>query len=224
MALVRITTKLVDEVRNQCEHMRVAEVNQYVGGFDTAFHGQLNNEFLERMLWGDYLHLASQIPENWLTKTDNLGAELRKKNEHNQVIASLSINFRDVKIRLRPGYAGYNRLVIDMETLDQYADTFAVIEQLRESMDKHIRTMEISRKWDKTKEEVTMFLRKCKSLNEAIKLFPAIVMYVPKSYQAEVERKITRDRVDRSDLLSEAQAEELTAAAVAARLAGMVRT
>lgn len=224
MALVRITTKLVDEVRNQCEHMRVAEVNQYVGGFDTTFSGQLNNEFLERMLWGEHLHLANQIPEKWLTKSDSLSAELNKKNEEGQITASLSINFRDVKIRLRPGYAGYNRLMINMNALDQYADTFTIIEQLRESMDKHIRTMEISRKWDKTKEEVTVFLRKCKSLNEAIKLFPAIVMYVPKSYQAEVERKITREKVDRSDLLSDAQAEELTAAAVAARLAGMVRT
>lgn len=224
MALVRITTKLVDEVRNQCEHMRVAEVNQYVGGFDTTFSGQLNNEFLERMLWGEHLHLANQIPEKWLTKSDSLSAELNKKNEEGQITASLSINFRDVKIRLRPGYASYNRLMINMDALDRFADTFAIIEQLRETMDKYTRTMEISRKWDKTKEEVTVFLRKCKSLNEAIKLFPAIVMYVPKSYQAEVERKITREKVDRSDLLSDAQAEELTAAAVAARLAGMVRT
>jgi hypothetical protein len=64
------------------------------------------------------------------------------------------------------------------------------------------------------------FLGKCKSLNEALKLWPGVKMYIPREYIERVERKVER-KVREKEILEDTPVDTLTAAAIAARLSGI---
>ena len=77
---------------------------------------------------------------------------------------------------------------------------------------------QISNKWNKTEEQVMLFLGKCKSLNEAIKLWPQVALYIDEEDMERFNRKV--ERKAREDVLEGIDTDELTAHAIAAKLAG----
>jgi hypothetical protein len=86
--------------------------------------------------------------------------------------------------------------------------------------EKEIRT-EIHERWGKVNSDIQVFLNKCKSLNEALRLWPALKMYVPEEYIERVETKVER-RKRETEIVESVDIGELTAAAIAAKLSGAV--
>jgi hypothetical protein len=76
-------------------------------------------------------------------------------------------------------------------------------------------------KWDKVEKDILEFLGKCKTLNEAVRLFPGVRMYVQRDDLERLDRKVERFS-ERKKIVEEMATDELTAAAIAARLAGAV--
>ena len=95
--------------------------------------------------------------------------------------------------------------------------TKEILEQLAE---KEIRTT-IQEKWDKVNKDIQAFLSKCKSLNEALRLWPALKVYVPEEYIDRVNHKVER-RQRETEIIESVDIGELTAAAIAAKLSGVV--
>jgi hypothetical protein len=87
-------------------------------------------------------------------------------------------------------------------------------------LDKH----QVASKWSQIKDKVITFFRSCKSVNEAIKLWPDVRMYIPTEYMERVERKAARGPgsgpSDAMSVLATMNLEEIQAAAVVARLSG----
>jgi hypothetical protein len=79
---------------------------------------------------------------------------------------------------------------------------------------------EIKARWAKVEGDIMAFLGKCKSLNEALKLWPGVKMYIPREYIERVERKVER-KVREKEILDDTPVDTLTAAAIAARLSGI---
>jgi hypothetical protein len=80
----------------------------------------------------------------------------------------------------------------------------------------------IVERYRKVREDVATFLNKCRSLNEALKLWPAIAAYVDKDYVEkvnEVKPKGERRISEAMDALAKIDVDAVQATAVAARLA-----
>jgi hypothetical protein len=80
----------------------------------------------------------------------------------------------------------------------------------------------IVERYRKVREDVATFLNKCRSLNEALKLWPAIAAYVDKDYVEkvnEVKPKGERRISEAMDVLAKIDVDAVQATAVAARLA-----
>jgi hypothetical protein len=220
MALVRITRKLIEDVSTTCHRMLQAECEQDIGPIIATFNGQLHNDFIDRVTWGDHLHLKSLIPNDWLRSTSSVYLRFTlNDNRH------INVEFRDLNVSMRPGlnYTSYDPPKINLDSMYHLREQFPVIDEIYKAVDQQTRKRDLEARWKKTREDVLAFLDKCKSLNEALKLFPAIRLYIPAQYLAEVDRKVVREKEERKDLLSAETVEELTAAAMAARLAGMVK-
>jgi hypothetical protein len=82
----------------------------------------------------------------------------------------------------------------------------------------------VRRAWGARRDQIVLFLSKCKSLNEAIKLWPEVRLYVPKLYIDTVEIPVVRAQpVVRKETVTEGlDSDGLTAAAIAAKLAGVL--
>jgi hypothetical protein len=83
---------------------------------------------------------------------------------------------------------------------------------------------EIEARWDKVEVQVRDFLDNCKSLNEALKLWPDLSVYIPKHYIERVEKKANRSTTETKssaeEVLAKINTQEIQAAAVIARLSG----
>jgi hypothetical protein len=78
--------------------------------------------------------------------------------------------------------------------------------------------MAINARWAKIETDITEFLDKCKSLNEAVKLFPGVRMYIHREDIERLDRKLERP-TQRAKIVEDVDTEGLTAAAIAAKLA-----
>jgi hypothetical protein len=75
----------------------------------------------------------------------------------------------------------------------------------------------INERWSKITKDVTEFLDKCKSLNEAVKLFPTVRMYIHSQDLERLDRKVERPS-QRKAIVLDVDTDGLTAAAIAAKL------
>jgi hypothetical protein len=79
----------------------------------------------------------------------------------------------------------------------------------------------IKEKWAKVEKDILEFLNKCKTLNEAVKLFPGVRLYVQHDDLERLDRKVER-LSERKKIVAEMATDELTAAAIAAKLMGAI--
>jgi ribosomal protein L35AE/L33A len=77
--------------------------------------------------------------------------------------------------------------------------------------------LDIDARWAKIETDIVEFLNKCKSLNEAAKLVPNVVMYIHSDDMERLNRKVERQS-QRKAIVQSVDTEGLTAAAIAAKL------
>jgi hypothetical protein len=76
----------------------------------------------------------------------------------------------------------------------------------------------LNARWAKVSDDISEFLKKCKSLNEAVKLFPGVRMYISAEDAERLDRKVERQS-QRKLIVESYDTDGLTAAAIAAKLA-----
>ena len=212
MAFVGISGNLMDSVHRVIERMCDAEVKtihqeiKYVVTSDT--------DWFVNQSWGEFLHLRSQIPEDWMS-TDNHSARFRVD------VAPYGECCFDVEIPNRlecfpPKYSSYDAFTVDENDPSIPQDVREMIENRRSVMD--IRT-----RWEGIQKQVRDFLKNCKSLNEALKLWPDLEHYIPKEYVERVLEKRARSTPAASkaaEILGQIDTQAVVASAVIARMAG----
>jgi hypothetical protein len=218
MARVAISKGVLESVGDNLLQFKMKEINQLhnpTKGITFA----ANEPFIQEYMWEGRLDLQSLLPKSWL-KNDKreVGFKFNCEDKSADVgwyeaDAHVTIDFTTHPI---PYHMTNGRQVIKVspEVSAQYG------------MDKLIKFKAdheaIYERYSKVKEDVMTFLNKCKSLNEALKLWPAIAAYVDKDYVEkvnEVKPKGERRISEAMDALAKIDVDAVQATAVAARLA-----
>lgn len=213
MAYVAISGQLMDEVRGKINRMKEAELNSLPPSTDNLSFSYVPHDY-EAMVWGEHLHLKSVIPATWMRYVE----EIRGTTEftHNERTHKASLY---VKLSTRvpappiPNASSYRAEITMPET---HPDMAVVIERNRQVLD-------ITDKWSALSSKIRDFLNNCKSLNEAVKLWPDVRVYIPDSYMKRmlVKSERTAEKISKaSEFLKQIDTDHAIAAAVSARMAG----
>lgn len=220
MATVGITKDLINRVEAKIEGMRKAERASDLPNIDK--NSSVDASMLYNIgCWGsEHVHLVNIIPKDWLGKATEANITIAGWTDE-VVHLKTSVRFTGMTFAYnRPKDSYY--LKSDSElTLDEVRsfpmETPGRDELLRR-WDDAVIELAINARWAKVKTDITEFLDKCKSLNEAVKLFPGVRMYIHYEDLERLDRKAERP-TQRAKIVEAVDTEGLTAAAIAAKLA-----
>jgi hypothetical protein len=222
MATVYITRELENRIHNKIVKMRDQEVQIEVPSNDKSITIDAS-ELLMQAAWGDYQHVFPQLPKDWLkhSKAQDLNVvtsvdEAGREEKYCVNLVGLQ-NYYEIPTADRWSAPRPSCTKSWLETRLHLTGAQEILDQIAE---KEIRTT-IWAKWDKVGSDIKLFLSKCKSLNEALRLWPALQMYVPQEYIDRVNHKVER-RKREAEITETVNLEELTATAIAAKLSGVV--
>lgn len=222
MATVYITRELETRIHNKIVKMRDQEVQIEVPNNDKPIIIDAT-ELLMQMAWGDYKHVFPQLPKEWLKYSKgqdiNVITEVAEDGLETKYCVSITglSNYYEIPTNDRWSAP---RPSCTREWLQTKLHLTGAQEILDQLVEKETRTV-INEKWDKVASDIRLFLSKCKSLNEALRLWPALKMYVPEEYIDRVNHKVER-RQRETEITMTVDLEELTATAIAAKLSGVV--
>ena len=219
MAYVAISNDLIARVRNRIKSMRQAEVDSVLPQNNVVMMDA--SELYNRGAWGDHTHLISAIPKDWLAKPED--ATVYAEGGYTDptgkdCIVKTALVFKQCTAAYRrPSTDYWNQAnathhIASLRGLPPIPGRDELIARWEQACAAH----DVVARWNKVESDILDFMRNCKSLNEALKLLPAIRMYVDKDDIERVERKIVR--APREHLVAEIDAGSIAAAAIAARL------
>lgn len=146
----------------------------------------------EAKMWGEHAALREQLPPEWcrnlasgryhgsaeVSYLDDAG-----ESKTRYVSVAMQVTFSP-SIACPPNAETYN---VGMRVDDANLDTYlAPIVQYENT------TREITEKWNKVWDQVNGFLTNCKSLNQALKLWPDLRIYIPQPYLDKVNTVVER--------------------------------
>lgn len=212
MAFVGISDTLVNEVRSQIRYMYQKEVSSLgerptislVG--DESFIAEALNE-----LWNDAPHLQAQMPKDWCRSWDSIRLHLTvtEANLQKSVDVKLPVTFH--------GPPKHTAVPVANITGTSAED---IPEVLFEYARHEVNLRDVAERWNKVEKDIVNFLRECKSLNEALKLWPDLRVYIPQHFLNRVDTKPERNKTV-SAAASALQNIDTTAAMSAAVIARM---
>jgi hypothetical protein len=161
------------------------------------------------------------MPAEWLATNTSptLNVHVPIDDAGNKVVHA--ITFRNQNVINRPNNDRWNEPKISCKKAYLEANVdMAGVQNVLNYLERIELNAEIKARWAKVEGDIMAFLGKCKSLNEALKLWPGVKMYIPREYIERVERKVER-KVREKEILDDTPVDTLTAAAIAARLSGI---
>jgi hypothetical protein len=207
MAYVAISFDLRESVRRNIDAMKRRELNAAAPKEKTEavrLH-QVTQHHLEIVL-GEHLHLKPIIPQKWYRKVQNVYLRAERKIGDTDVSATLTYEFPDT-IPAPPGSEHYIRKDVGEE-----------FPGMKELLDAAVNRREIELRWNKVHDQVTTFIKNCKSLNEALKLWPDVKLYIPQNYLDRVEQKTNKPKESRAaEVLKQIDTDTATASVVGLR-------
>jgi hypothetical protein len=219
MATVGISKDLINRVETKINGMRKAERSSDLPSIDKNY--SIDASMLYNIgCWGaDHVHLLNMIPKDWLCKTTEANITVAGWSEDTCVKASVRFTGMTFAYN-RPKDSYYSKSDSEL-TLDQvraFPEETPGRAELLQRWDDAVIEKAIDARWEKVKTDITEFLGKCKSLNEAVKLFPGVRMYIHYEDLERLDKKIERP-TQRAKIVEAVDTEGLTAAAIAAKLA-----
>lgn len=227
MAFVGISLDLKNDIRSTIRKMREAEQNALGPNPEGKVNFTGSEQWFEDRVWGENKHLRSIVPESWLCKAESIDFYvLFDYTGEGKPTTSAYTYIKRVKAQQG------EKFVLPPNYKDSYGTPDVRVsfnadevlpEQLQDIKTYTLKNNDIKFRWDKVERQVLDFIENCKSLNEALKLWPDLKVYIPKDYIERVERKPARSEASASraaEILSEINTDEVQAAAVIARLSG----
>jgi hypothetical protein len=198
--LVKITQNLISEVKAIIKTMAAKEE-------PAEFEYDLNahEATLDAAAWGNHIALKKQMPAEWCVSVMRVRVAFRLNgcDYHSQF--SVRGSASGTRFLLPPNKDQYTTFYIPNES--------ALAQEIAMNRDARRKHQE---KWSKVEHTVVDFLGKCSSLNEAVKAWEGVRLYVPADALARLEAKPAK-RQKVAPVATEAFA-ELTALAAAHRM------
>jgi hypothetical protein len=220
MATVGITKELRDRTKNIIELMCKAERANDLPDIDKNYSIDASKLYNIGCWGADHVYLLESIPKDWLTKSPDANITIHGWTDEGRSLKT-SVRFNNMAFAYqRPKDNYYNRPDSEL-TVDQvraFPEETPGRAELLQRWDDALVEVAINARWEKIKVDIDEFLQKCKSLNEAVKLFPGVRMYIHAHDIQRLERKLERP-TQRAKIVEGVDTEGLTAAAIAAKLA-----
>lgn len=220
MATVYITQELINRVKSKINGMRRAERNADVPNIDKNAIVDASNLY-NIGCWGEkYVHLIHQIPKEWLAKVEDGNVCVKGELDDGRELTTV-IRFSGMQsayARPKDSYYSKTDSELSLGFVRALSEETVGRAELLQRWDEAIIALDIDARWAKVETDITEFLKKCKSLNEAVKLFPNVMMYIHSEDKERLNRKVERQS-QRKAIVESYDTEGLTAAAIAAKLA-----
>jgi hypothetical protein len=202
MAYVAISGDLITRVEQKINGMKIKELNTIGEKPDKGFDE--NSEYLLGLMWGEHIHLKDILPDSFVSKYNSFGVTSPYSTSRIYI-------YTKGNTKVPPKVSNY------IDNVDWEHPEFV---ELKKWLDTE---QEINLRWHKTKNDVRGFLQKCKSLNEAVKLWPDVEMYIDSSDLSRMNVK--KEKSEKTNAAMEAlkslDTDALTANAVIARMSGV---
>jgi len=182
MAYVGISSDFLQAVKREISRMKDAEENAFIVPEHEVNVHEAPHDIVQ-LIWGQHIGLKDQMPKEWLVETNSVDMRVKLQHEGDECDAMYTVKFASPMLS-PPGFSRFRHDVFVGE--DEYPPMAAVVKHTREMM-------EIKVRWKKVNRQIIDFLQSCKSLNEALKLWPAVSVYIPKMYLDRIERKVERE-------------------------------
>jgi hypothetical protein len=220
MATVGISKDLINRVETKINGMRKAERSSDLPDIDKNYSIDASKLY-NIGCWGvDHVHLLESIPKDWLSKSGDASITIHGWTDE-AVQLKTSVRFTGMTFayqRPKDGYYSKSDSELTLEEVRAFPEETPGRAELLQRWDDAVIEKAIDARWEKVKTDITEFLGKCKSLNEAVKLFPGVRMYIHYEDLQRLDKKIERP-TQRAKIVEEVDTEGLTAAAIAAKLA-----
>jgi hypothetical protein len=218
MAHVAISRDFIQRVDTKIDRMQNAELRAL--GNEPQVSMSPDSKIMLETIWGEYLHLRSQIPQAWWNINNcarvSFNTTTSRPNSAGELVpVTMSVTVRPTTgdFDFPPNASWHtNRMLSDRDHPDfkevvAYGDSKADIEE----------------RWRVVRTKVTDFFKSCKSMKEAVTLWPDCKVYIDDEDIARFEKKVVKTASQDSEaakVLAGLNTDELMGAAVVARLSG----
>lgn len=210
MAYVGISTQLLDEVKHKIHEMKSKEKDAFATPADSLTVSHAPEEII-MALWGEHRHLEPILPDKWKVKNTSVDLRFIQTGENGTTLCRTYFIVRYDNEVMAPPNVCSHRFDINLPE-----NTYSSIPEAEAYFKYSMEQASIERRWNKVHKELAEFLTSCKSLNEALKLWPDVRIYIPTKYLERVEQKTERAKT------KEAQVNKAAAALAAMDIDGAI--
>ena len=221
MAYVAISDKLLNSTENNIRKMCDKEKSTHPAPPEsiTVPDGDAN---MTAMIWGNHQHLSNMMPDEWKHNPGRLVLRVKYKESDAPEARDRAV---DLQVTAPSGFEcpytkdSNHSYYGPMFTVE--SDNLLLPQAARDLVAHRKVTAEIDARWTDVRSKVRAFLVASKSLNEALKVWPGLSLYVSQDYIDRVNNKGTPREKAQSGveaLASSMDLDTLTAAAVASKL------
>jgi hypothetical protein len=218
MAHVAISRDFLNRVDNKIDRMQSAELKAL--GTEPKVTMPTESQVMLDTLWGANLHLRNQIPDTWRNRSNcarvHFNTKTTRLNSDGETVpVSMSVTVQPTSGEFDfPPDANWHttRFLSDRDHPD-----------FREMVAYGDAKAEIEVRWHTVRTKVTEFFKSCKSMKEAVTLWPDCKVYIDDEDIQRFEKKVVKTASQDSDaakVLAGLDTDQLMGAAVVARLSG----
>lgn len=213
MAYVAISSALIENTMGNIEKMCDKEKKQ-LGEVPNDVRLDPEDHLAIDLAWGKYKSLRESFDEDMTQSVDNISVNIDLAGLDTKVCFYIrSTHDRFVVPNYRSN--GYNSMNKNIDETHSFAMTVAsaFVSWQRQRI-------ETNAKWKAIQTQVRQYLEASKSLNEALKLWPALALYISDNYINRVNENASRSKTvsKAADILASIKTDEITAAAVSIKL------
>lgn len=210
MAYVAISQGLREDVRRKINSLKATELNTIPANEDRQNVSFITDDHL-KLVWGQHYHLMAATPNEWMKPIQRVELKSQKTFQYGDrsvtINATRTLEFNP-EIKAPPNSDRYG---FSVTVSSDHPDMMPLLEAGR------LRA-EVNSKWEKIRDQVMTFLVSCKSLNEGLKLWPDLRIYIPQNYLDRVETKVVREKSSAAlDALKNLDTDLAVSSAVTAR-------
>ena len=141
----------------------------------------------ENLLWGEHAHLKDVMPTKWCVEPEKIDANFRLGDSRLMLFVR-GVNGR--KFKAPPKTSQWSP---DVYIEEKHFDMVPWVRGFLTKRDEFEKAKtEHTNKFNGIKAQVRMFLNGCKSLNDAVKKWPDIKLWIPQRFLTELDRVVER--------------------------------
>lgn len=226
MAHVAISRDFISRVEDKITIMRNAEIK--VLGQEPALTLHPDSSVVLNAAWGQHLHLRNQMPAKWKNTSNSIRLMFNTTTVQTRVASDGTPE--DVPVACTFNVSSANNTQFELPPNDYWHATHMVQPDdmnnpdIKQAIEYGNAKAEIEHRWLQIREKVVKFFQSCKSMKEAVTLWPECMMYIDaddiRRYETKVVKAASQDS-EAAKVLAGINKDELVGAAVAARFTGV---